>query len=116
MNYQHIRYETHGAVRVITFNRPEVKNCIDRLAHDELCHAFDQFRIDPDAKVAVLTGAGDSAFCAGGDLKAAFSGKQWRSVTRRPITRCCCYCCYCYCCYCCFAPCPVPWPVAGRAG
>lgn len=87
MNYQHIRYESHGAVRVITFNRPEVKNCIDRLAHDELCHAFDQFRVDPSAKVAVLTGAGDSAFCAGGDLKAAFGGNPPIPTSAEEIAR-----------------------------
>ena len=50
---------------VITFNRPEVKNCLGRRAHDELCDAFDRFRVD-DAARLIITGAGDSAFCAGG--------------------------------------------------
>jgi len=87
MNYQQITYQARGAVRIITFNRPELKNCIDRLAHEELCDAFDQFRIDDTAKVAVITGAGDSAFCAGGDLKATFSGNPPIPTSPQDIAR-----------------------------
>ncbi|MEM1111027.1 MAG: enoyl-CoA hydratase-related protein [Pseudomonadota bacterium] len=72
MNYQHIRYQEEGPVTIITLNRPEVKNCIGTRTHRELIHAFDRFRTNEAAAVAVLTGAGDSAFCAGGDLKSNF--------------------------------------------
>ena len=72
MQYLHINYQQEGPVTIITFNRPEVKNCIGTRAHRELVHAFDRFRTDDTAMVAVLTGAGDSAFCAGGDLKSNF--------------------------------------------
>ncbi|MEO1082816.1 MAG: enoyl-CoA hydratase-related protein, partial [Acidobacteriota bacterium] len=50
------------------FNRPEVMNCISLTTHHELVHAWDAFRDDGHAKVAIITGAGDRAFCAGGDL------------------------------------------------
>ncbi len=71
MDYQEIKYERRGPVTVITFNRPEVRNCIGPRTHRELIDAWTRFRDDPDASVAVLTGAGDKAFCSGADLKAA---------------------------------------------
>ena len=76
MNYQHIIVQQEGPVTVITFNRPEVKNCIGTRMHRELVHAFDRFRTDASAKVAVITGAGDAAFCAGGDLKSRFDATE----------------------------------------
>lgn len=72
MEYQEITYRQDGPVTIITFNRPEVKNCIGPRTHRELVDAFNRFRSDDDASVAVITGAGDSAFCAGGDLKSSF--------------------------------------------
>ncbi len=72
MHYQEIDYRQAGPVTIITFNRPEIKNCIGTRTHRELIDAFDRFRSDDDARVAVITGAGDSAFCAGGDLKSRF--------------------------------------------
>ncbi|MDX1452864.1 MAG: enoyl-CoA hydratase-related protein [Oleiphilaceae bacterium] len=87
MHYRHIDYRMQGPVCIITFNRPEHKNCINQIGAEELCHAFDRFRVDPDAKVAVITGAGDSAFCAGGDLKAAFAGDPPIAITPEEIAR-----------------------------
>lgn len=69
MNYSQIEVENHGPVRVIRFNRPEVRNCIGPVTHRELIQAWTDFRDDASALVAVITGAGDKAFCAGGDLK-----------------------------------------------
>ena len=69
MTYSRIEYEAIDRVRVIRFNRPEVRNCIDLATHHELIDAWTRFREDEKAYVAVLTGAGDKAFCAGGDLK-----------------------------------------------
>lgn len=71
MEYTEILYERHEAVTVIKFNRPQVRNCIGPVTHRELIDAFDRFRSDDGARVAVLTGVGDVAFCAGADLKAA---------------------------------------------
>jgi enoyl-CoA hydratase len=71
VDYQEIKYERRGPVTVITFDRPEVRNCIGPRTHRELIDAWTRFRDDPDASVAVLTGAGNMAFCSGADLKAA---------------------------------------------
>lgn len=66
-----IIYDKHDKVVVITINRPEKLNAMDPQANDELAQAFEQFKYDPDAWVAIITGAGDRAFCAGYDLEAA---------------------------------------------
>lgn len=67
-DFTQIAYEVHGEIRVIRFARPEVMNCIGATTHRELVAAWDLFRTDDGAKVAILTGTGDKAFCAGGDL------------------------------------------------
>ena len=63
-----IRYERHGAVRLITIDRPDKMNSLDFAANDELVAAWREFDADGEARVAVVTGAGDRAFCAGADL------------------------------------------------
>ena len=70
MDFTQIVYEKRGSVTIIRFNRPEVLNCVGPITHRELIQAWTQFRDDDDAKVAIITGAGEKAFCAGGDLKA----------------------------------------------
>ena len=62
-------YERRGAVAWLTLNRPDARNALNRAARDGLYAGFDRFKADPDAKVLVLTGEGEQAFCAGGDLK-----------------------------------------------
>ena len=74
-DYQHLLYEQRGPVTIITINRPDRMNAIGPQTHRELVDAWDRFRTDDDALVGILTGAGDSAFCAGGDLKAAYAGE-----------------------------------------
>ncbi len=64
-----IRYERHGAVRLITIDRAARMNSLDFAANDELVAAWREFDADDGARVAVITGAGDRAFCAGADLK-----------------------------------------------
>jgi enoyl-CoA hydratase/carnithine racemase len=56
-------------VAVLTLNRPETRNCLARDVREGLAAAWDRFERDPALRVAILTGAGDRAFCAGGDLK-----------------------------------------------
>ena len=69
-----VRYEREGAVAVVTIDRPEVRNCVDRHTADELAAAFRRFEAEEDASVAVLTGAG-GCFCAGADLKGVGEGR-----------------------------------------
>jgi len=64
-----IRYEAHGRVRLITIDRPAKMNSLDFEANDRLVEAWKTFDADDGAQVAVITGAGAQAFCAGADLK-----------------------------------------------
>lgn len=64
-----ILYETHGAVRLITINRADKMNSLDFEANAELVRIWREFDADDSARVAVVTGAGNKAFCAGADLK-----------------------------------------------
>jgi enoyl-CoA hydratase/carnithine racemase len=64
-------YEMRGAVAIVTINRPESRNAINRAVREGIFAAFERFEADPEAQVAILTGAGDRAFCAGMDLKEA---------------------------------------------
>lgn len=58
-------------ITTVTLNRPQVMNAINIEMHNELQEAFDDFAGDADQYICVVTGAGDRAFCAGSDLKAA---------------------------------------------
>lgn len=69
MDYEQISYERRGPAAVITIERPERMNAIGRRTHSELVDAWTRFRHDDEALVGILTGAGDRAFSAGGDLK-----------------------------------------------
>jgi (E)-benzylidenesuccinyl-CoA hydratase len=61
--------ERHGPVTLITLNRPEKMNSLDYEANQQLIQCFREFQGDDEARVAVVTGAGEQAFCAGADLK-----------------------------------------------
>jgi enoyl-CoA hydratase len=65
-----VRYERVGAAAVLTIDRPERRNAVDGHTADELGDGYRRFAADDDARVLVLTGAGEAAFCAGADLKA----------------------------------------------
>jgi len=64
-----ILYEVRDRVAWVTINRPEARNALNKAARDGMRAAWERFNADETAAVAVLTGAGDKAFCAGGDLK-----------------------------------------------
>src|ERR671928_883619 len=65
-----VEYERIGAAAVITIDRQDRRNAVDGPTADLLAEAYDRFESDDEARVLVLTGAGDVAFCAGADLKA----------------------------------------------
>ena len=69
--------EKNDSITTIIINRPEVRNALDRETAALLADAFRQFEADPEAKVAVLTGAAGH-FSAGADLKALARGEQLR--------------------------------------
>jgi acetyl-CoA C-acetyltransferase len=68
-DFQFIRVERRDHLLEITINRPEVRNCLHPPAHEELDEAFEAFLADPQLWVAIISGAGKEAFCAGNDLK-----------------------------------------------
>jgi dihydroxynaphthoic acid synthetase len=69
-NFKEVLYEVKDGVAWITINRPEVRNAFREQTLDELTEAFSLTKNDPTIAVAVVTGAGDKAFSAGGDFHA----------------------------------------------
>jgi len=69
MAFQFIRVTKKTHITTVTIQRPEVMNALHPPACRELNEAFDAFSEDPDSWVAILTGSGRRAFCAGNDFK-----------------------------------------------
>jgi enoyl-CoA hydratase len=67
--YEHLAVEKEGSVAVVTVNRPELLNILDTPTVRELEACFNELGRDPDTDVIVITGAGDKAFVAGGDIR-----------------------------------------------
>jgi enoyl-CoA hydratase len=65
----HVRYDVNDRVATIRIDRPERRNALAVQTVEELTEAFVRAGEDPDVWAVVLTGTGDRAFCAGGDLK-----------------------------------------------
>jgi enoyl-CoA hydratase/carnithine racemase len=66
---RYAKVDCRERIMIVTINRPEAMNALNPDAHDELQAAFDTFAQSPDLWIAIVTGAGDRAFCAGNDLK-----------------------------------------------
>ncbi|WP_293397720.1 enoyl-CoA hydratase-related protein, partial [Nevskia sp.] len=73
-----VHLERRPPLLIVTIDRPEVRNCVDRPTADALAEAFRAFDADDALSVAILTGAGGH-FCAGADLKAVASGEPARA-------------------------------------
>jgi naphthoate synthase len=67
--YQDILYEKADGIAKVTINRPDVRNAFRPLTVREMIEAFDDAREDPEIGVVILTGAGEEAFCSGGDQR-----------------------------------------------
>ncbi|WP_160122903.1 enoyl-CoA hydratase-related protein [Rhodovarius lipocyclicus] len=76
MTHQYCQVQDEDRLRIITLNRPEVMNALHADAHEELSAVWDEFAASPDLWVAIVTGAGERAFCAGNDLKVQAAGKR----------------------------------------
>ena len=74
-----VHTESRGPVTIVTLDRPEVRNAVDRPTAEALADAFRRFDADASLRVAVLTGAGGT-FCAGADLKAVAEGRGNRAA------------------------------------
>jgi enoyl-CoA hydratase len=69
--YETLLYEQDQHVVTLTYNRPEQHNAVSRTMNRELHHAWQRFRDEESAFVLVITGAGETTFCAGWDLQDA---------------------------------------------
>lgn len=76
-DYEYCKVTVDGAVLEVTINRPESYNALHPPANDELAMVFDTYMRRDDLRVAIITGAGDNAFCSGNDLKYSASGKPY---------------------------------------
>lgn len=64
-----VLYEKRDRIAYVTINRPEARNAVSPEVHRGMIAAWADFAEDDSVDVAILTGAGDDAFCAGADLK-----------------------------------------------
>jgi enoyl-CoA hydratase/carnithine racemase len=67
-DYEFVKVHREGHLLEISISRPDVRNCLHPPAHEELDGIFDAFFADSDLWVAIITGEGSKAFCAGNDL------------------------------------------------
>lgn len=74
MTYQHLLVQTADGITTITINRPDALNVLTQATRSELEHAFTTARNTAAVRVVVLTGAGEKAFVAGGDIREVQSG------------------------------------------
>jgi acetyl-CoA C-acetyltransferase len=72
--YEHVLVRRDGHLLEVTINREAARNSLPVPAHHELAAIFDAYEADPELWVAIVTGAGEKAFCAGADLKTAGRG------------------------------------------
>lgn len=90
MDYKNLILEKQERVGIITINRPHAQNSISIETMDEMGRLLDQVEKDTDLRVLVVTGAGDTAFVAGGDLKDfrsldTFQAGRWMSLYMQGI-------------------------------
>ena len=83
--YQDLLYEVRGRAAWITINRPKVYNAFRGRTVEELIQAFQKAANDRNVASVVLTGAGDRAFCTGGDQSAHDGNYDGRGVVGLPI-------------------------------
>ena len=69
MAYEAIRYELADAVATITLNRPDVHNAMNERMRQDLTACFTELAHSTEARVIVVTGAGEKAFSAGADIR-----------------------------------------------
>ncbi|MBI2321478.1 MAG: enoyl-CoA hydratase/isomerase family protein [Chloroflexi bacterium] len=87
--YEHLLVDISDGVALVTLNRPEVYNAVNHRLHRELMEIWPDLDRDPRVRVSVITGAGDKAFSAGGDLamlehRMTMSAEERYEDTMRP--------------------------------
>lgn len=77
MEYRDIIREVRDGVAWVTINRPEIHNAVRERTLDELIDAVERANAEPAVGVVVLSGAGDKAFCSGGDFRSMMRLNRW---------------------------------------
>jgi len=85
MEFKEILYNKEGGIAIITINRPEKYNACTPVTIYELSQAFTDAWVDTSVGVVVLTGAGDKAFCTGGDQSIRNKGGYGGTVAALPL-------------------------------
>ena len=85
MQYSDIVYEVTGPAAWITINRPDKYNAFRGATCEELIHAFNKAGWDKSIAAIVLTGAGEKAFCTGGDQSAHDGAYDGRGTIGLPV-------------------------------
>ncbi|MEC8913036.1 MAG: enoyl-CoA hydratase-related protein, partial [Chloroflexota bacterium] len=75
MAYEFIDYKKKGHLVYVTIRRPERLNALHPPANQEMFEAFNDFKNDDDAWIAIVTGTGERAFSAGNDLR--YTAENW---------------------------------------
>ncbi|MFB6421446.1 enoyl-CoA hydratase-related protein [Bradyrhizobium tunisiense] len=90
MTYEYVKVSRDGHCTIVTIDRPEAHNALNSACHCELEEIFDEFATDEQQWVAIITGAGQKAFCSGHDLKQQAAGgglttppKGFGGITKR---------------------------------
>jgi enoyl-CoA hydratase len=78
-----VTYERQGAAAILTIDRPERRNAVDPETADQLLAGYRSFEADDEARVLVLTGAGEDAFCAGADLKSVAAAAEDEGIAAK---------------------------------
>lgn len=73
-HFKYVELKRDDHILEVTLNRPDSYNALFSAAHFELAEIFDEFEQDQELWVAIITGAGEKAFCSGNDLKVTASG------------------------------------------
>jgi enoyl-CoA hydratase/carnithine racemase len=89
--YKHFDTKRDGRLLIITIHRPEVRNCLNSPSCHELSAIWDEFDANPELWIAIITGHGEKAFCAGHDLSdddpMPATGWAGLSARLRPISK-----------------------------
>lgn len=80
-----VLFEKNGPIARVTINRPERLNACDHETYTRLAEIWCEFRDDPSLLVAILTGTGERAFCAGSDVKSNYVEGRGNPVGKSPF-------------------------------
>ena len=78
-----VSYERRGQAAVLTIDRPERRNAVDPNTADQLLESYREFESDDEARILILTGAGEDAFCAGADLKSVAAAMDDQAIAEQ---------------------------------